>query len=174
MNRGDIHFIEETCHENGSEQRGNRPAVIVSNNKNNERSGTVEVVYMTTQAKKDLPTHVVINSSRRRSTVLCEQIHTVSKDRVGKMLGTVTEQEAAAIDRALAISLGIELKTGTCPSDCPGAISIDRDHAEEKQAPTTETLAFAYVEVLKANTERDTYRKLYTDLLAIITKGGAE
>ena len=104
------------------------------------------------QAKKDLPTHVAINSSLRRSTVLCEQIHTVSKDRVGKMLGTVTEQEAAAIDRALAISLGLK----------------------EEQESQTETLAAACVEVVKANAERDTYRKLYNDLLAIITKGGAK
>ena len=75
MKRGQIYYIESNHQEIGSEQRAGRPAVIVSNNKNNENSTTVEVVYMTTQPKNDLPTHVFIRSSLRPSTVLCEQIY---------------------------------------------------------------------------------------------------
>ena len=37
---------------NGSEQHSDRPAVVVSNNKNNENSNVVEIVYMTTQPKQ--------------------------------------------------------------------------------------------------------------------------
>lgn len=37
---------------NGSEQHADRPTVVVSNNKNNENSNVVEVVYMTTQPKQ--------------------------------------------------------------------------------------------------------------------------
>ena len=60
MKRGEIYYIESTYRETGSEQRGGRPAVIVSNDKNNENSEVVEVVYMTTKPKNDLPTHVFI------------------------------------------------------------------------------------------------------------------
>lgn len=59
MKRGEIYYIESTYRETGSEQRGGRPAVIVSNDKNNENSEVVEVVYMTTKPKNDLPTHVL-------------------------------------------------------------------------------------------------------------------
>lgn len=52
MKRGEIYYIESTYRETGSEQRGGRPAVIVSNDKNNENSEVVEVVYMTTKPKK--------------------------------------------------------------------------------------------------------------------------
>lgn len=51
MKRGEIYYIESTYRETGSEQRGSRPAVIVSNDKNNENSEVVEVVYMTTKPK---------------------------------------------------------------------------------------------------------------------------
>lgn len=63
MKRGEIYYIESTYRETGSEQRGGRPAVIVSNDKNNENSEVVEVVYMTTKPKNDLPTHVFIRSA---------------------------------------------------------------------------------------------------------------
>lgn len=39
-------------------------------NKNNENSNVVEIVYMTTQPKTDLPTHVTVRSTGRPSTVL--------------------------------------------------------------------------------------------------------
>ena len=55
MKRGEIYYIESTYRETGSEQRGGRPAVIVSNDKNNENSEVVEVVYMTTKPKKRPP-----------------------------------------------------------------------------------------------------------------------
>ena len=51
MKRGQIYYIESNHQEIGSEQRAGRPAVIVSNDKNNENSTPVEVVYMTTQQK---------------------------------------------------------------------------------------------------------------------------
>lgn len=72
MKRGQIYYVRSNYREEGSEQRGGRPAVIVSNDKNNANSNTVEVVYMTTKPKTDLPTHVYIESALRPSTLLCE------------------------------------------------------------------------------------------------------
>lgn len=51
MKRGQIYYVRSNYREEGSEQRGGRPAVIVSNDKNNAKSNTVEVVYMTTKPK---------------------------------------------------------------------------------------------------------------------------
>lgn len=48
IKRGEMFYISRGgASYNGSEQHADRPAVVVSNNKNNENSNVVEVVYMT-------------------------------------------------------------------------------------------------------------------------------
>lgn len=68
----------------------------------------MEVVYLTSQKKTDLPTHTPINSVKYPSTALCEQIQTVCKDRLGRYIGTVTAQEMEGINEAMLISLGLK------------------------------------------------------------------
>lgn len=109
INRGDIFYVDYLPTV-GSEQRGGRPAIVVSNNKNNENSDTIEVVYLTTQSKADLPTHVIVRGTGTKSTALCEQVHTISTDRLGDFKGECSSDEMQMIDCALAISLGIEQK----------------------------------------------------------------
>jgi len=106
IRRGDIYYVRPglTC---GSEQRGGRPAVVVSNDQCNETSTVVEVVYLTTRDKTPLPTHAAVFSSGRSSLALCEQITSVSTSRVGDLVGHVTARELRDIDRALRVSLGI-------------------------------------------------------------------
>ena len=104
--RGDIYYIMPG-NAIGCEQRGGRPGIIVSNEKNNRYSPTVEVVLLTTRPKKPLPTHVPINSARRPSTALCEQITTVSKERIGEYVGRLTPYEQSMVDIALAESISI-------------------------------------------------------------------
>lgn len=76
IKRGDIYFIRDTRQSIGSEQKADRPAVIVSNDANNKHSGVYEVVYMTTQPKTDLPTHFITNNTHytangRLETAFC-------------------------------------------------------------------------------------------------------
>lgn len=110
IKRGDIYYIESGYATVGSEQRPGRPAVVVSNDKNNEYSSTLEVIYLTTQPKHDLPTHVTIRSTNRESTALCEQITSVAVERFGDYCGHVTEHEMNRIETALLISLGLIVK----------------------------------------------------------------
>lgn len=65
INRGDIWYIGNGYPAVGSEQRPGRPAVVVSNQQNNRYGEVVEVIYLTTAPKRDLPTHVTIRSSGR-------------------------------------------------------------------------------------------------------------
>lgn len=92
----------------GSEQGGDRPAIIVSNNVGNKYSPVVEVVFLTARKKASLPTHVYIKSSKRPSTALCEQVTTVSKSRLERRLGRVTAKEMQAIEKAIVRSLGLK------------------------------------------------------------------
>lgn len=110
IKRGDIYFITG-AEVTGSEQRGEHPAIIVSNNTGNKHSPVVEVVYLTTKRKTGIPTHVYINSAERPSIALCEQIVTVCKSRLERYMGSVTVAEMRRIDRALTTSLGIH-RTG--------------------------------------------------------------
>lgn len=107
FNYGDVHYIEkfDTC---GAEEHPDRPAVIVSNKIWIRNIPTVQVVYLTTQPREDLPTHVVIHSTGRKSTVLCEQISTVDASRIKNYLCTVTPGELIQIERALFASIGFQ------------------------------------------------------------------
>ena len=106
INRGDVFYVNrsETI---GSEQRSGRPAIIVSNPECNEHSPVVEVVYLTCQYKKPMPTHVRIESIGRRSTALCEQITSVDVSRLGDYKGHLTDGEMEQVDMALMKSLSI-------------------------------------------------------------------
>lgn len=109
--RGDIFIVKEANGSVGSEQKGNRPAIVVSNDIGNHYSNICEVVYLTSRKKKPLPTHVSI-LLKTPSTALCEQISTVSKDRLVKYMRTCTYEEMKKIDNAILISLGFSYGGG--------------------------------------------------------------
>lgn len=104
--RGDVIFVRDYRQTAGSEQDAVRPAVIVSNDTGNLFAPIVEVVFLTTQEKKPLPTHTTV-MCKVPSTALCEQITTVSKERISEYIRTCTKTEIQAIDRCIKISLGI-------------------------------------------------------------------
>lgn len=110
VNRGDIYYVAG-AEVTGSEQAGERPAIVVSNNIGNRYAPVVEIVYLTTKKKAEMPTHVYIGTAERPSIAVCEQIATVCKSRLLRYIGSVSEQEMNHIDKALSTSLGIH-KTG--------------------------------------------------------------
>ena len=105
--RGDIVYIRQKGKVEGSEQGGNRPAIIVSNDTNNRYSEVVEIVYLTTAKKSPLPTHVDIMCDKP-STALCEQIYSLSKERIAGFVKSCTTNEMQQINKALKISLGLK------------------------------------------------------------------
>lgn len=137
IKRGDIYFIRDTRQSIGSEQKADRPAVIVSNDANNKYSGVYEVVYMTTQPKTDLPTHFITSSALRTSTVLCEQISSVYEERIGEWIGTLTPEEMKQLDECLTVSVGINIKAEKEPAEIESlrqqlAEMTNRQQAAEK------------------------------------------
>lgn len=105
--RGEVYYVMPDGSEVGSEQHGGRPAIIVSNNQNNKNSPTVEIVFLTTQEKKKLPTHVYISTAQLPSTAICEQIFTVDKTRLGSYSGKLTEREMKDVELAMMVSLSL-------------------------------------------------------------------
>lgn len=95
----------------GNELWSNRPAVIVSNNVLNARSGVAQIVYLSTATRKRSgPTHVelpAIDGSGGTAMALCEQVHTVDASRLTRRLGLVPEDRIRDIDAALALAMSI-------------------------------------------------------------------
>lgn len=114
VRRGEVWLVEENRGAVGSEIKKSRPAVVVSNDKCNEHSPTIEVVYMTTQPKTSLPTHVKLKETSESktigSTVLCESIYTVSKQRLktNGYIEYVSDEDMDDIDEALLIGLDLD------------------------------------------------------------------
>ena len=107
VSRGDIFYISKGADRDGSVTEAGRPGVIISNDINNKFSPVVEVVFLTTKEKRHLPTHVEISSAPQLSTAMCEQVMTISKNRLENYCGRCTEHEMKNIDRAVMVSLGI-------------------------------------------------------------------
>ena len=165
--RGEIYYIEP-YYTTGSEQKAGRPAVIVSNEKNNEYSSTVEVVYLTTKPKHDLPTHVTVRGTGRDSIALCEQITSVAIERLGEYCGECNNQELAAIDTALMISL--DLSMGNVQEK---VVEVVKEVPVEviKEVPTVvgvgnaEEVTDLRCKLATANAQLEMMQKMYNDLL---------
>ena len=111
--RGDIWFVASSDEHPvvGTELWPNRPAVIVSNNVSSNRSGFVQVVYLTTSTRKRSgPTHIELGSplgDGKSTMALCEQIHTVDVSRLSRKLGCIAQHQLTEIDAAICYSLSI-------------------------------------------------------------------
>ena len=106
--KGEIWNIEQgDTTSTGTEIWANRPAIIVSNDGIGAKAGFVNVVYLTTSTKRDMPYHVPVKSGDKMATALCEQIFAVDKSRISFYVGSITAEEMLDIDKALLFSLGI-------------------------------------------------------------------
>ena len=107
--RGDIFFTHFGA-STGSEQCGDRPAVILQNDVGNYHSPTLIVAALTSKVDKKAmqPTHSLVElDGLEPSIVQTEQIFTIDKSRVIKYLGHLTSEEMHRVDDAVRISLAL-------------------------------------------------------------------
>ena len=109
--RGEIYFADLDPHY-GSEQGGKRPVIVIQNNTGNKFAPTVIVAAVTSKISKkpNQPTHVLIDRNpafSRPSMVLLEQIFTIDKERIQRLLGQTTPDEMYQINEALMNSLDL-------------------------------------------------------------------
>lgn len=81
----------------GSEQGGIRPAIVVQNDIGNYYSSTTLVMPLTTKIKNiNQPTHTILkkqNGLSENSMVIGEGIRQISKERIIKFLGTLSDEK---------------------------------------------------------------------------------
>lgn len=117
IKRGDIYYAKLNP-VIGSEQGGTRPVLIISNDIGNRHSPTVIVAAITSRVhtKAKLPTHTAIRDFEglnKDSIILLEQIRTIDKKRLQEYIGMLSESEMARVDKALAISVSLNILKGT-------------------------------------------------------------
>jgi mRNA interferase MazF len=111
VRRGEVWLADLSQGALGSEQGGIRPVVIVSNDKNNMYSGTITIVPLTSkQNKNKIPTHVMIDEMylSEVSIALVEQVRTIDKVRLIKIMGKTSGYIMIEIDEALKIQNGLK------------------------------------------------------------------
>lgn len=110
MKRGEVYYADLSP-VIGSEQGGLRPVLIIQNDIGNRHSPTTIVAAITSKKEKsEMPTHVMIkvDGLNKKSLVLLEQLRTIDRSRLKERVALLDANDMKLIDRALAISVGIE------------------------------------------------------------------
>jgi mRNA interferase MazF len=107
--RGQVYWVDFSPGR-GSEQTGVRPALVIQNDIGNRASTTTIVAAITSRLPSaDYPFLVRLPDGLlpKPSVVKCDQLMTVAKPRLGKLLATVPAELMTRVDDALLVSLGV-------------------------------------------------------------------
>lgn len=110
IRRGDVWLVDFSPTV-GAEVRKKRPALVVSNDLNNELAPLVTVVPLSTNVARVYPFEVRIPVEagvRKASKAMANQIRTVSKARVMRKVGVLPPEVMKAVEDALLLHLAIE------------------------------------------------------------------
>lgn len=84
----------------GSEINKTRPSVIISPNEMNKYLRTIVIAPMTSSSKK-YPTRIEVEHNRQKSQVVLDQIRTVDRQRIIKILDNLSEGEISRVKAVL-------------------------------------------------------------------------
>ena len=106
--RGDVRWADLNP-VRGSEQAGNRPVLVLSQDVFNDRSGTVIAVAITSQSQRaGFPLTLELKTVRmpKKSWIKISQIRTLAVERIGKKIGRADPQEIAQVIEGLEEIIG--------------------------------------------------------------------
>jgi len=94
----------------GNEIAKTRPVVVISNDKNNEFSGTITALPLTSKnLRRIYPFEVYLGKGTgnlpKNSKIKADQIRTLDKSRLVKLIGELGKAEIEAIEKALRVHL---------------------------------------------------------------------
>ncbi|MBD2692853.1 type II toxin-antitoxin system PemK/MazF family toxin [Anabaena catenula] len=110
ISRGDIWFVDLNP-VRGHEQAGKRPCLIISVDLFNQSPSGLVVVLPITSKYKGIPFHVEVNPPEGglslQSFIKCEDVRSISVERLTNKLGVVSEQILAEVEERLRILMGL-------------------------------------------------------------------
>lgn len=84
----------------GSEIKKTRPCVVISPDEMNKYLNTVVIAPMTTSSK-NYPTRIEIKHDNKTGWIVLDQIRTIDKQRIIKVLGRITKSEILKLKAVL-------------------------------------------------------------------------
>ena len=99
--RGEIYWVDFTASQ-GTEIKKKRPAIIISNNKLNKDSTRVIVLPLTSQKTTNImPFEVLIKVNNKNGKILCDQITSIDKSKLGQKICLCEESVITKINKCL-------------------------------------------------------------------------
>ena len=95
----------------GHEQAGHRPALVISNDLFNHGAAELLTVLPITTTDREIPLHVQIappqGGLRKPSLILCDQVRTISRERLLRTLGSISSATMREVEDRLRILLNL-------------------------------------------------------------------
>ena len=91
----------------GGEIRKKRPAVIVSNDAANKFLNRDQVVPLTSKTGRLYPSEAYVRVSRKVGKAMADQLATVSKERLFKRIGVISDEDLRKVEEAIKTHLDL-------------------------------------------------------------------
>ena len=171
VKRGQMYYIHKRPPFKESREldpKGGRPAIIVSRDEDNFMSGTVNVVYLTSEHNIRFlrDTQFKLTGGKMiRSVAKCEQIDTVDKQCLGDYIGDCNAEELDLLNKALCLSLSISAGVENSVENVEEikAMQAYIDQLTAENADLKKMCAGASNTDYKEEAER--YKQMYQDLV---------
>lgn len=106
MRRGEIWWVNFDPSLEG-EIKKVRPAVIVSNDAANKFLNRVQVVPLSSNTAHVYPSETLVKIKGKQSKAMADQLATVSKIRLGRRIGTLTQEQMEQVGDAIKLHLDL-------------------------------------------------------------------
>lgn len=91
----------------GGEIKKKRPAVIVSNDASNKFLNRLQVVPLTGSTERVYPSEATVAFEGKESKAMADQLATVSKERLFRRAGMLSQEDMRKVEEAIKIQLGM-------------------------------------------------------------------